>query len=192
MADKADNRRRLAKFMRDRQSELGIEWNQVAEAGGISYEAVRAVREGEGEPRAKTKLGIDVGLRWQPGSVQRILDGGEPAPQDIDSVRHLPGRPDAEPVPQKWIPVLQADEDVIGPFEDEIWDAIESAPRNAAGSEVFPGEQWAADVWDDRTADQRGLRPHFRSDRERVRTIAKIRMVQAAAGHGQQTGLSAA
>lgn len=66
--------------MERRRVELGLRWKDVATAGGISYEAVRAVRHGDTDLRALTKRGIDVGLQWVPGSVQSILEGGKPVP----------------------------------------------------------------------------------------------------------------
>ena len=74
--------------MDDRRLELGLRWRDVAEAGGISYEALRDVRNGTRGIRRLTQHAIEVGLRWETGSVQRILDGddraaAEPAPVTV-------------------------------------------------------------------------------------------------------------
>ena len=90
MAGTSDNRRYLAGHMERRQVELGLTWKQIADAGGISYEAVRAVRHGTADIRAQTRHGIDTGLRWTPGSVDRILSGGDPEP--LPAARPAPVR----------------------------------------------------------------------------------------------------
>lgn len=66
--------------MERRRLELGLRWREVAEAGGISYEAVRSVRNGNSKIALLSQRGIEVGLRWAPGSVQNILDDGDPVP----------------------------------------------------------------------------------------------------------------
>jgi hypothetical protein len=80
MVDKAQARRRLAELMDERRGELRLRWRDVADAGGISYEVVRAVRNGGGEIRLLTQRGIEDGLRWEQGSVRAILAGGDPVP----------------------------------------------------------------------------------------------------------------
>ena len=72
-------RQRLADLMESRRLELGLRWREVAEAGNISYEVIRAVRNGNGQIRPLSQHGIETGLHWSAGSVQRILDGGDPA-----------------------------------------------------------------------------------------------------------------
>jgi len=71
-------RQRLADLMERRRLDLGLTWREVAEAGNISYEVIRAIRNGNGQIRPLSKRGIEVGLHWEPGSVQRIEDGGDP------------------------------------------------------------------------------------------------------------------
>ena len=80
MAGITDDRRRLSDLMEQRRLELGLRWKQVAEAGGISYESIRAIRSGTADMRSLTRHGIETGLRWEAGSVERILAGGDPAP----------------------------------------------------------------------------------------------------------------
>ena len=76
-------RARLARLMNDRRVELGLRWTDVSAAGGLSAETLRAVRRDIGPLRDLTKVAIDKGLRWEQGSVQRILDGGDPRPAGI-------------------------------------------------------------------------------------------------------------
>ena len=76
-------RARLAEKMEERRLELRLTWREVAEAGGISYEVIRNLRNGRGTGiAALTEGGIETGLRWEPGSVQLALEGGEPVPLD--------------------------------------------------------------------------------------------------------------
>ena len=89
-----DARRRLADLMDERRAELRLRWRDVADLGGVSYEVIRAVRNGTGEIRRLTQRGIEDGLRWAPGSVQAILDGGEPRP--LDENAGLPPMTDEE------------------------------------------------------------------------------------------------
>ena len=71
---------RLASLMDDRRLELGLRWRDVAEAGGVSYEALRDVRNGTGGIRRLTEHAIETGLQWEAGSVGLILAGGDPVP----------------------------------------------------------------------------------------------------------------
>ena len=73
-------RQRLADLMERRRLDLGLTWREVAEAGNISYEVIRAIRNGNGQIRPLSKRGIEVGLHWAGGSVQDILDGADPVP----------------------------------------------------------------------------------------------------------------
>ena len=97
MPIKPDSRRRLAELMDERRAELRLRWRDVADLGGVSYEVLRAVRHGTGEIRRLTQRGIEDGLKWAPGSVQDILDGGEPRPAEpVGSVPGLPPMTDEE------------------------------------------------------------------------------------------------
>ena len=72
--------------MDDRRLELGLRWRDVAEAGGVSYEALRDVRNGTGGIRRLTEHAIEVGLQWTAGSVQGILAGRDPLPTGSEPV----------------------------------------------------------------------------------------------------------
>jgi hypothetical protein len=66
--------------MNERRVDLGLRWTDVAEAGDVSPETLRAVRRNSAPLRDLTKAGIERGLRWSRGSVDRILAGGDPSP----------------------------------------------------------------------------------------------------------------
>lgn len=68
-------------WMDERRGHLRMTWDNVAEVAGVSVETV--YRAASGRPmRTPTKKGIEEALRWAPGSVDAILDGGEPTPLD--------------------------------------------------------------------------------------------------------------
>lgn len=75
LLDEAMNRRRL---------DLRINWRQLAEAAGVSYAALRAIRRGDYRPAELTARGLDAALGWAPGSLLSVLDGGEPRLAAID------------------------------------------------------------------------------------------------------------
>lgn len=61
-----------------RRLELGMSWIQLAERAGISDVSLRNFRKGRGTPNALSKRRLETGLRWEPGSVDAILAGGDP------------------------------------------------------------------------------------------------------------------
>src|ERR1035441_4540885 len=71
---------RLGVLMDQRRGELRLRWKDVAARAGISYEGIRAVRNGTGAIRALTELGIEDALQWERGSIRSVLDGAPPAP----------------------------------------------------------------------------------------------------------------
>lgn len=74
------NRQRLARLMDERRQDLRLTWEVVAQRAGMSREGLRRTREGERAMRVLTKRGIEDALYWAPGSVDAVLDGGEPTP----------------------------------------------------------------------------------------------------------------
>jgi transcriptional regulator with XRE-family HTH domain len=67
---------RLDEAMDARRLQLRLNWRQLADAAGISYTALRAIRRGDYRPTALTSRGLDEALRWTPGSAAAVLDGG--------------------------------------------------------------------------------------------------------------------
>src|SRR5579859_6950920 len=80
MPPRPPGRERLAALMEERRMELGLTWEQVADAAGIRYETLRAVRNRDGSIRPLTRRAIATALRWSPGSVDLILAGADPEP----------------------------------------------------------------------------------------------------------------
>lgn len=72
---------RLTQAMRRRMAELRIKtWRQLAAHADISYETLRSARTGESVPSDGTKEGLERALRWQHGSIDAVLSGGDPTP----------------------------------------------------------------------------------------------------------------
>lgn len=77
----SDPYKRLDEAMRRRRLELGMKtWRDLSLAAGISYETLRALRNGEGKPADATVHGLERALQWELGSVQRVLDDKDPLP----------------------------------------------------------------------------------------------------------------
>lgn len=69
---------RLDEAMSERRLRLRMNWRQVAEAAGISYTALRAIRRGDYRPTELTARAIEEALQWGHGSVAAIMGGGDP------------------------------------------------------------------------------------------------------------------
>lgn len=89
MPTQPEERQRLAALMDDRRLQLGMRWQQVADIGGISLRALNNARTGDREIRPLTRRGIEKGLQWAPGFIERFLSG---APADPGSARWDEGR----------------------------------------------------------------------------------------------------
>ena len=80
MPTEPDTRKRLAGLIEQRRRELRLTYDQVAQRGRISLKALYGARTGSHGLRADTKAGIEDGLDWERGSVDRIEAGGDPVP----------------------------------------------------------------------------------------------------------------
>ena len=76
----------LASAIDERRGELGLSLREVAELAGVTAETLRAVRKGSNEPSSLTKHGIERALRWEPGSVASVLNGGGPTAREPRAV----------------------------------------------------------------------------------------------------------
>jgi len=167
--------------MEARREELDIRWQDVAVAGGISVRALQTARHGTTEIRGHTQAGIERGLRWAPGSVAAILDGGEPTPVPAGSITldtARPGRSAASPPDGQWVPPVssQALADAR-PYADEIYRRLLELARQGVqrptGEQLFPGNEDDAATWD--------LRADLFGEDERVWLIAEAHRREAAA-----------
>ncbi|GAA3158548.1 hypothetical protein GCM10010466_56630 [Planomonospora alba] len=95
MSERETPRGRLTRLMTERRDELGLYWNDVAERAGLTKEGLRTVRAGVGTMRPPTKRGIETALQWVRGSVDRVLDGGDPVPLESAGTAPSPAGPSA-------------------------------------------------------------------------------------------------
>jgi hypothetical protein len=72
--------------MDERRKELRLTWNQVAQRGSTTDETLRQVRTGQQRIQAMTMRAVEAGLQWGKGSVESILDGGDPTEGDAVTV----------------------------------------------------------------------------------------------------------
>lgn len=74
------NADQLDSAMDDRRTELGMYWEDVAEAAGLSYETLRAIRRGR-PMRSLTRAKVERALQWPHGHIERLIrdaDAGTP------------------------------------------------------------------------------------------------------------------
>ncbi|MUN41502.1 hypothetical protein [Actinomadura litoris] len=77
---------RLAEHMDERRRDLGrqrgerFSWDEVAVKAGLHRETLRNIRLHGRPMRDTTKDGIEDALQWERGSIDAILQGGDPTP----------------------------------------------------------------------------------------------------------------
>lgn len=87
-----DRRRALADAVKARRLQLGLTQGDIADRGGPSIVTVRQIEKVTGPPPSDLSLaGLDRALRWEHGSAQAILDGGQAVVSDLSAVPDLPG-----------------------------------------------------------------------------------------------------
>jgi DNA-binding XRE family transcriptional regulator len=73
-------RSRLARLIQTRRRELRLSERQAAADAGVARNTWASAEEGVKQLAEKSIAGIEAALRWAPGSIDRILAGGNPAP----------------------------------------------------------------------------------------------------------------
>lgn len=75
------NWQRLGSAVLARRRELRLRQEEISTAGGPSHATLRHIEHGEpGQYQERTLLRLEQVLRWQPGSIHKLLNGGEPTP----------------------------------------------------------------------------------------------------------------
>lgn len=89
MALDQDRWQRLGEYVTRRRNELGMTQGQVQAAGGPSVATMRLI-EGAMQQSYQGRIlgGLEQALRWSPGSVANILNGGEPMFAPASSAVH--------------------------------------------------------------------------------------------------------
>lgn len=98
----------LDQHMNARRIELRMTWREVAEAADMSESGLRAIRKGRNPASDLAKGRIEWALWWEAGSIDAILEGGEPTPAKAQRV----------PTP----PELAGDDNLYtDPVERRVW-----------------------------------------------------------------------
>lgn len=84
--------------MNDRRGELGMTWDEVAEIAGVTASTLFRNASNPNGPRTTTRKGIERALRWESGSVDAILAGGNPTnmPDNTPAASGTVADPDPE------------------------------------------------------------------------------------------------
>lgn len=85
--------RRAETIMDERRQQLDMMWKDVAEAAKLSAQSLLDFRQGKTNPRQLTKRRIDAALGWEAGSLQAVLDGGDPTPLPEEQGTAEPAKP---------------------------------------------------------------------------------------------------
>jgi hypothetical protein len=136
MASQSEARQRLAVLMDKRRLDLRLTWQDVAEQGDVSLRALANARTGDSEIRPLTRRGIEAGLQWEAGSVDRTLDGGYPVPEEEDP---LPLSPELEKTMRHH----------LSEVKQRIRDASRTTPpEELTGQMLFPFQPGDRANWD--------------------------------------------
>ncbi|MFD9948156.1 hypothetical protein ACFWYW_19795 [Nonomuraea sp. NPDC059023] len=73
-------RARLTAQMDGRRVALRMQWDEVASLAGMSTAHLRRIRKNETAITPLMKAGLEAALRWEQGSVDTVLTGGDPTP----------------------------------------------------------------------------------------------------------------
>lgn len=199
MATQPKARRRLAALMDERRTKLRLTWQEVAERGGVSLRALANARTGDSEIRPLTQAGIEAGLSWGQGSVERVLAGDDPvllaavvsapraapparAPVDFTDGNRDALQPFIEPVLRAGYEIL----DVMDRFGDAVPDPVGNpefeVALSAVPSALLPLTPHEGTIWDDRRLLMR----------EKLDVIGRLRQLNALmdAEEKRRTGLS--
>lgn len=116
---------RLDALMDRRRLDLGHNWKAIIDDAGVSYQTLSQLRKGR--PVADVTVArVEQALRWAPGSIQDILDGGNPTPA-------APPEPTVE---SQDPPRPQWDGEIIGP-DEPLYDGEELRWRDEAKARIF-------------------------------------------------------
>ena len=129
---------RLADLVSERRADLGMTQEDVRAAGGPSTATQRLIEGGHQSRYQPVILGrLETALKWERGSVRRILAGGDPVPVSDEPAPAAPEpapRPvadDAEAVASAGIIAL------LPPLERRVWEEIQRHPEGAPAEVIF-------------------------------------------------------
>jgi len=157
---------RLADLVSERRADLGMTQEDVRAAGGPSTATMRLIEGGHQSRYQPVILGrLETALKWERGSVRRILAGGDPVP-----VSDEPARTVLEPAPDPADPVAVTSAVVIAalpPLERRVWAEIHAHPDGTPAEVIF-ADEFERLLW----------RRTLFTEHQRIREIAAYRSVQ--------------
>ncbi|HEV2779110.1 MAG TPA: hypothetical protein VGX25_06865 [Actinophytocola sp.] len=122
----SDDRQRLTELMDYSLAQQQLTWEEVAERAGKggSVAQLRAVRRGRATLSVKTKLAIERGLAWPPGTVDGILANDPRVIAAIQSGALSPAEDGSRPKPlsEEWWEYLARELP-----EEYFWEVVEAA-----------------------------------------------------------------
>jgi hypothetical protein len=77
-------RRRLTEVMDDRRADLRLQWRDVAKRAAISPTHLRRIRNITTPLNKLLKASLEDALEWRRGSIETVLNGGDPTPLGSD------------------------------------------------------------------------------------------------------------
>lgn len=78
MTSHSDSVRRLSDALNKRRTALRLQWQEVTDRANMSTAHLRNVRTGKASLSDLAKAELEEALQWAPGSIDRILEGGDP------------------------------------------------------------------------------------------------------------------
>lgn len=81
----------LGQRVTERRTALGLSISSAARVAGIHRNTWSAIERGERETESYIFGGVERAMLWEPGSTDKILNGGEPVP--IDRQQQAPSAP---------------------------------------------------------------------------------------------------
>lgn len=151
---------RLGRLIRERRKALKMTQAAIQEAGGPSTATIRLIESGKHtEFRPSTSDPLERLLRWEPGSIDAILDGGEPSLlkrplpplsevplfRGADSLRwhlEITSKPESERTPEEraWLAAANAERDRLGELTRN------PPPMPASGIERYSDDELLSEV----------------------------------------------
>lgn len=104
-------RRRLAQHVSQRRRALGMSLAEAARTAEVNIKTWDALEKASRSTRDSNYAGIERALRWRAGSIEAVLDGGKPQPDDTSAA--------ARQDPAYVDPVTG--EEYTDPAERELW-----------------------------------------------------------------------
>ncbi|MFC7328537.1 helix-turn-helix domain-containing protein [Marinactinospora rubrisoli] len=77
-AERLARAQRFAAALDTRRDHLGMSLAEVAQAAGMTEQNLRNIRRGKTTPRPRTRRAIEAAVAWEPGSIDTVMDGGDP------------------------------------------------------------------------------------------------------------------